>query len=450
MKPRADSVETYLRETLAVVDVALNAISDAIVWTDEKRSIQWCNQAFAELVGNQKILLLGADLALVLPVTRLDGDTPVDPYLVDSVSAGTSPRQNVYRTMQGTEAVALEITSAQVAGDRDSRTIVHVIRDISERIRVEDQLRLASVVFESVPQAVVVTDASGEIASVNPAFMNITGYEERDVLGKCMELIASAEGKSELDRVVHTGLGSSGRWDGEIENRRKTGETFPAWWSVTDVRDGNGKLRHYVSVLSDITERKRTEAMLRHLATHDPLTGLGTRGALDAKLAEEVARSVRYGRPLSLLMVDVDHFKQVNDEYGHQSGDEVLRTLGRLLESSKRRVDYAARYGGEEFVLILPETSADDAGIYAERLRASVMNSPVHLTGGASVGVTISIGVAALSGDAHTPELLIAAADQAMYEAKSAGRNRVRVAGPAEDGLRSRAARDASAPLMDR
>ncbi len=171
-------------------------------------------------------------------------------------------------------------------------------------------------------------------------------------------------------------------------------------------------------------ELKRNEARIHELMLRDPLTGVHNRRALNERLTEELARSRRFGHPLALLMLDVDHFKAINDRYGHQTGDQVLTVIGRCLREHVRRIDFVARYGGEEFVILLPETDREGARRFAERLRQAV--AALEL-GGELASPTVSIGVA-VSREADTPDSLLQRADAALYAAKRAGRNRVMVA----------------------
>jgi diguanylate cyclase (GGDEF)-like protein len=175
----------------------------------------------------------------------------------------------------------------------------------------------------------------------------------------------------------------------------------------------------------DIAERKRTERELSRLATTDPLSGLANRGQFMSRAAQELARTARYGGPLSVLMIDIDHFKVVNDTYGHQTGDHVLTALGRLLREALRDIDLAGRVGGEEFAVLLPQTGLAHAIEAAERLRGKVAAMQVPLERGVPLQITVSIGVACHSGDGVNLDTLLNQADTAMYEAKHAGRNRV-------------------------
>ncbi|MCH8497750.1 MAG: diguanylate cyclase [Marinobacter sp.] len=213
----------------------------------------------------------------------------------------------------------------------------------------------------------------------------------------------------------------------ELEYRIRHQDGRERWvWEKGRAVDEHGELI-LEGLILDITERKRLEAELNKLATHDPLTGLFNRRALEARLADEIDRANRYGRPLAVLWVDLDHFKRVNDHWGHGAGDDLLRQFSRLLEASVRKVDTVSRYGGEEFIILLPERDLDEAVETAERLRTLVAEHPFRVDGHHE-DMTISLGVAIYPMHAHTASELCEVADKAMYQAKTAGRNRVAIA----------------------
>ena len=187
-------------------------------------------------------------------------------------------------------------------------------------------------------------------------------------------------------------------------------------------------INNIASALNEAIARKQAEIKLRHLATHDSLTGLLNRKMFEQKVSHEIARAVRYNHPLSILMLDIDHFKQVNDTYGHSAGDAVLKSFARILQQAVRETDSIARYGGEEFVIILPETSTTVAMELAERMRLRVAEHPVMVDENTQLNITVSIGIANFPEHAQNRSTLVDAADQAMYNAKEAGRNLVKIA----------------------
>jgi len=205
------------------------------------------------------------------------------------------------------------------------------------------------------------------------------------------------------------------------------------WYHTTFLpsRDENGQIRYIIATSVDntesITERKQLESKLRYMATHDPLTGLYNRSVLEDRLKDEIERATRYKHSLSILMIDIDHFKKVNDSYGHHIGDLVLQSFAEILEASIRTSDYASRYGGEEFVVTLPETPLAEAEDLAERIRKQIAEHPFPIENKPDIHLTISIGISTFSEHCQTRHELLAAADFAMYASKKAGRNQVTI-----------------------
>jgi diguanylate cyclase (GGDEF)-like protein len=216
-------------------------------------------------------------------------------------------------------------------------------------------------------------------------------------------------------------------WHGELINRRKNGSLYHEEFSIAPVRDENGVISHFVGVKLDISERKRLEAELWEMATTDALTGLFNRRHFMARLAEELARLQRLEHHhVSVLMLDIDHFKLINDTYGHAVGDEMLKHIAGLMHHELRRIDTIGRLGGEEFSIFLSGTDLAAAVIFADRLRQKIADMPLRIDG-QSICATVSIGIAAMEiSDTQADEVLIRA-DDALYRAKSAGRNRVKV-----------------------
>ena len=314
------------------------------------------------------------------------------------------------------------------------------------RIAVEDaerhrQARLSASVFDSSNDAIVLTLPNEEIISCNPAFQRITGYEKADVLGKTPRLLQSGQQNAEFYRDMWASIIRDGRWQGELVNRRKDGSLFTALVSINAVRNEAGEFQHYVGVTSDITERKRAQAaereaalklqqetvekmLLREQTIRDALTGLYNRRYLDETLPREIARAKREGYPLAVIMVDIDHFKKINDTYGHPAGDEVIRILGRILSEGAREGDVVCRYGGEEFVVALPRMDLDAAVARAEKWRLTAAEYCVR-HGELEIRFSLSAGVANFPTHHADTDALLQCADSALYRSKNDGRNRV-------------------------
>jgi diguanylate cyclase (GGDEF)-like protein/PAS domain S-box-containing protein len=283
-------------------------------------------------------------------------------------------------------------------------------------------------IAESSLDAIIMLNDRGEVVFWNSAAEKITGYSSYEVMGIEMhKLLIPPEA---LDRYrkgysnfIVNGIGPYVGETIEVITWRKNGEEFSAEISVSALRI---KDRWYaVGTLRDITERKQMEAELEHLAIHDALTGLYNRGELERRLNDEIQRAKRYKRPLSLFMLDIDWFKNINDSYGHMAGDDILRSMAELLMVEVRTQDYVSRYGGEEFVIILPETTSDEGMELAHRLCNQIAGSRFCINGHGDLKVTVSIGVAGYPLHGDNLVCLLEAADMAMYAAKDAGRNQV-------------------------
>jgi diguanylate cyclase (GGDEF)-like protein/PAS domain S-box-containing protein len=285
----------------------------------------------------------------------------------------------------------------------------------------QERIRLLTVACESAANAILVTGADGAIEWVNPAFTQLTGWTLHEVVGRNPRILRSGNHSGAFYRQMWETLRGGQVWRGEMYNRRKTGEIYAEEQTITPVRDESGAIAHFVAVKQDITERKRQEEQIRHLAMHDTLTNLPNRRALDNML-ERVMWTARNGTAAAILVVDVDDFKLVNDSAGHPVGDQLLSEIAHELEKVLRPGDFIARLGGDEFVVLLRDVSAEAATAIAERLR----HAADHLWfehDGVALHVSISVGLASIDGtvDAKT---LLSRADSALYAAKERGKNR--------------------------
>ena len=313
-----------------------------------------------------------------------------------------------------------------------------VTRDISERKRTELDLQIAAIAFQS-QDGVIVTDAHKAILRVNPAFSQISGYAPHEVIGKTPRMLRSDRHTPDFYGALWTSIETTGMWHGELWSQRKNGEAFPEQITITAVKDGNGQVTHYVAVLRDITERKRLEQEVNHLAFFDSLTQLPNRRLFNDRLGQAVKRAQRTSSSLALMFVDLDKFKPINDTYGHAAGDFMLQTVAKRLSGCLRASDTAARVGGDEFLVLLPDIpSGADALAVAEKIR-SALAEPCISPEGIELCISASIGIAIYPEHAGSEHELLRLGDRAMYEAKSAGGNRVKLTNP-EDGAGSSAA----------
>ena len=295
------------------------------------------------------------------------------------------------------------------------------IRMIDERKQAEEDLRIAATAFET-DECIMITDKNANIIRVNRAFTELTGYDSADVIGKNPSLFHSGRQDPAFYRTMWKALSEDKFWQGEIWNRRKNGDIYPEWLTITGVADAQGNLTHYVAVFSDITQRKLDEEKISFLAYHDKLTGLPNRTLFYDRLSQAMSHVRRNGGRFALMFVDLDGFKAVNDGYGHDAGDEVLRVTAKRLLSCVRDVDTVARLGGDEFAIVLGEvTQPVDISAVAEKIIHKAMQ-PVLLHDDRKCGVGASIGIAIYPDDGTEIDSLMGAADAAMYQSKSAGK----------------------------
>ena len=310
---------------------------------------------------------------------------------------------------------------------------IWVYADITERKQAEEKLRLSATVLEHIADGVMVVDAERRIVAVNPAFTQITGYTEHEAIGQPASMTRSSRHDERFHRAMWEEQESTGFWRGEIWNRRKNGEVYPEWLTVSVMRDGAGKTTHYVGVFSDITAVKESQEKLDHMAHHDPLTGLPNRLLFHDRLQHALQRAGRVEEQLAVLFIDLDRFKNVNDTLGHHVGDELLIQVAAALSQRLREGDTLARLGGDEFIVLLENVDgAFGAELVAEKLM-SMFEEP-FIVSDYELFVTGSVGISMFPHDATDLNMLIRNADVAMYQAKARGRNGYQFYAPSMTG----------------
>lgn len=284
-----------------------------------------------------------------------------------------------------------------------------------------ERLQQAAAVFDCTREGVLVTDAQGLIVHVNRAFMEITGYSREDVMGERPSLFKSGRHSSSFYQQMFQTLERTGEWSGEIWNRRKSGEIYPQWQTIRVIHNDQGQVSHYVAVFSDISAIKDSEHELAHLAHHDPLTDLPNRLLFTDRAEQALASAQVHKRGCALLLMDLDHFKIINDSLGHNVGDQLLKAVGERLKGLFGPGVTLARLGGDEFA-VLAESCPQvvQAAALAQRM-LDAMKEPFVFDGN-QLFISASIGISLFPSDALSAEQLLRNADSALFKAKSAGR----------------------------
>ncbi|WP_323003476.1 EAL domain-containing protein [Denitromonas sp.] len=303
----------------------------------------------------------------------------------------------------------------------DTTHFVGIQEDITEQRQADERLRQAAAVFDSSTEGMMITDLSATIIEVNRAFVEITGYERDEVIGQPTRLLRSGQHPPSFYQTLWRSLIDTGQWRGEVWNRRKNGEIYPEWLTLSTVRDASGAPLFYAGVFSDITTVKQSAQQLEHLAHHDPLTDLPNRMLLNARLDHAIDHANRSGASLAVLFLDLDRFKNINDVYGHPFGDQLLRQVADRLRACVRLDDTVARLGGDEFVVLLEEIKEPHSAVLVAEKIQLALNQPFAIELREQF-VTASIGISIFPRDGTEAAELIRNADAAMYQVKEGGR----------------------------
>ncbi|MDD5036556.1 MAG: EAL domain-containing protein, partial [Methylococcaceae bacterium] len=322
---------------------------------------------------------------------------------------------------------------ANRAQDTEGATVFRIVMsDISERRHSEEEMRIAAITFES-QQGIMLTDADGVFVRVNQAFTRLTGYSAEEAVGRKPNMLSSGQHGPAFYKSLWRSLRKKHYWQGEMWNRRKDGEVYPIWLTITAVTAPDGFVTHYIGAFSEITRIKEAEAKIHRLAYFDPLTDLPNRRLLQDQLEKALAASDRSGLYGAILFIDLDHFKTLNDTLGHDSGDLLLKKVAKRLRALVRRNDTVARLGGDEFVIVLEQlnTTTEDVAVKAKQVGEKVLKAIArsYRLGGHEFHCTTSIGISLFRGK-NTVEELLKQADLALYKAKTAGRNTLRFFDP--------------------
>ncbi len=395
--------------------------ADALYIHDQSGRLLDVNQRACDSLGYSKAELLGM---AVLDVEQEIGAEQAFPLWQTLQPGQMLTLHGRHRRKDGSLfPVEIRLSCFDLQGQR---LLTALARDVSERYQAEEKLRQAAAVFDNAQEGIMVTDRRARILAVNAAFCEITGYSEAEVIGQTPGKFKSGRHDALFYQAMWDALAKAGRWQGEVWDRRKDGEVYPKWLSISAVPDADGQVGRYVAMFADITHLKKSEARLEHLAHFDPLTDLPNRLLFHSRLEHALEQAKRHSQRLAVLFIDLDRFKTVNDSLGHPAGDELLVNVARRIRARLRDEDTLARLGGDEFVILLEQVGeAQLAAIVAQDL-LQIMAMPVQLSGGHEVFIGGSIGISLYPDDAGEAVQLVRNADAALYQAKEEGRNTYR------------------------
>jgi diguanylate cyclase (GGDEF)-like protein/PAS domain S-box-containing protein len=445
----------WLEPVLSTCSTLITAFQNARKKKQAEQTLSESESRFREIfnTANDAIFIHDAETGAILDVNQrmceMYGYTHDEALLCrpDDLSSGAPP----YSAAEAISKIQLALTEGPqtfewLARARDGhlfwvevglrlatignrQVTLAAVRDINARKQTETELRIASVAFES-HESMIITDINGTILRVNHAFIESTGYSAEEAIGQTPRILKSGRHDVNFYRAMWDTLIKTGKWQGEVWDRRKNGEIFPKWLTISAVKGADGTVSHYVGSHIDISESKAAQEEIKNLAFYDSLTQLPNRRLLIDRLQQALASSGRDGRAGALMFIDIDHFKVLNDTLGHTTGDMLLQQVARRLGSCIREGDTVSRLGGDEFVVMLEGLSRQpfEAAAQVESLGEKILaalNQPYQLASHEHHS-TSSIGATVFHGNKHEIEDLLKQADIAMYQAKKAGRNTLR------------------------
>ncbi|QTD52681.1 sensor domain-containing diguanylate cyclase [Sulfidibacter corallicola] len=359
-----------------------------------------------------------------------------DLLALESLPEGLEATLNHPPVVRAKIALLCDLCRKQILVERQQERVRRVEAELqkeiayhkeTERILSENERTLRSIYLsiEATGESVMITDRRNTVYYVNPAFSDLTGFNADEVFDRMADDFFNFDHSPVVLAKMKEIARETGSWQGDVTLRKKSGDLYDAFLDLNSVKDQTGRFEGFIFIQRDITAIKKMMHDLERLARIDALTGLYNRRYFMERFQEEFKRAARYKRSTCLLLMDLDHFKNINDTYGHGTGDRVLERVGVLIEKQMRTSDFAGRYGGEELCIALPETSQEGGMTFADRLRIRIQEEMFHAEDARLFNVTCSIGVVSLISMEKNITHYFACADRALYRAKKLGRNRV-------------------------
>jgi diguanylate cyclase (GGDEF)-like protein/PAS domain S-box-containing protein len=422
--PARDALD-WLYRFVAAIELAPAV---AVHSTDADGIVRFWNHTCAQLFGIPAADAIGKPLASL--VSHLDAQREFDETVADIWRSGRAPAPRDWQVgLPDGRQCWLHSSLFAVIREGVPQQLFCMEIDISARKALEGSLQQAAQVFEHARDAILLMDRGYRVLAVNRAFTDISGFLPAEVIGRDVPSLRWGVHDAAFYQQIWERVAAQGHWEGELWSVRRNGDKYPAQAAITAIRDAGGDIVSYMAVLSDITERKRAEEQTRHLAEHDALTDLPNRLLFLDRVQQALAKARRQRSKFALMFLDLDHFKSINDTFGHQAGDAVLKEVAKRTVRCVRAVDTVSRLGGDEFVVLLADIGGADQAAHVAATVMHAVAQPVAF-GGQEIALSASIGIALGPGDGADVETLLHHADLAMYHAKQSGRDEFRFFSP--------------------
>lgn len=425
VQQRTDALEKSEDFVSKVIDNA----AEGIITINRLGIIHSFNNAAETIFDIRAENIIGENISTLMPEpTKSQHDSYLEQFKSGNPENSVGKIRLVTAQRKNGETFPMELTITKMKLDNEIG-FIGMVRDVSKQQQSAQKLRLSEKVIETSLEGVIITDKLNRVISVNPAFTDITGYSEKEILGKDPNIMKSGRHNDNFYSEMWQELNISGCWQGEIWDRRKSGEIHPKWMSISTIKGADGTIEKYIGIFSDITERKIVQSRLEHMAHYDPLTNLPNRLLYIDRLQQSIDRAKRNHSQTALFFLDLDRFKVINDTLGHNTGDLLLMEVAHRLQEGLRSVDTIARLGGDEFTVILDDVQSEKDIDHISNNIISLLSKPYNIDGHECF-IGVSIGISIYPDNGENAQTLAKHADMAMYRAKERGTNNYQLFDP--------------------